>query len=160
MRVHHYKTSMVLPLQINDVFPFFCDVLNLERITPPELHFRILTPHPIEISKGTVVDYRLRFYGIPLRWRSEITTWNPPYEFVDQQVLGPYNTWIHSHLFYEHDGSTIIEDTVHYRLPLWPFSELVAPLVHHQLGRIFRYRGQAIRAALLGSPWNSDYSII
>ena len=152
MMVHHYKTSMVLPLQINDVFPFFCDVLNLERITPPELHFRILTPHPIEISKGTVVDYRLRLYGIPLRWRSEITTWNPPYEFVDQQVLGPYNTWIHSHLFYQHDGSTIIEDSVHYRLPLWPLSEIVAPLVHHQLGRIFRYREQAIRAALLGNP--------
>lgn len=150
--VHHYKTSMVLPLQIDDVFPFFCDVLNLERITPPELHFRILTPYPIEISKGTVVDYRLRLYGIPLRWRSEITTWNPPYEFVDQQVLGPYNTWIHSHLFYEHDGSTIIEDSVHYRLPLWPLSEIVAPLFHHQLGRIFRYREQAIRAALLGSP--------
>jgi len=143
---------MVLPLQIDDVFPFFCDVLNLERITPPELHFRILTPYPIEISKGTVVDYRLRLYGIPLRWRSEITTWNPPCEFVDQQVLGPYNTWIHSHLFYEHDGSTIIEDSVHYRLPLWPLSEIVAPLVHHQLGRIFRYREQAIRAALLGSP--------
>ena len=152
MRVHHYKTSLVLPLKIDDVFPFFCDVLNLERITPPELHFCILTPYPVEISKGTVVDYRLRLYGIPLRWRSEITTWNPPYKFVDQQVLGPYNTWIHSHLFYEHDCSTRIEDTVHYRLPLWPFSELVAPLVHHQLGRIFRYREEAIRDALLGKP--------
>jgi ligand-binding SRPBCC domain-containing protein len=149
MRVHHYKTSMVLPLPIGDVFPFFCDVLNLERITPPELHFRILTPHPIEIREGTLVDYRLRLFGFPLRWRSEIATWNPPYEFVDQQVVGPYHTWIHSHLFYENGDSTIIEDTVQYRLPLWPLSEIVAPLVHRQLGRIFRYREHAIRAALL-----------
>jgi len=151
MRAHNYHTSMVLPLRIDDVFPFFCDVFNLERITPPELHFSILPPYPIEITKGTVVDYRLRLYGIPLRWRSEITTWNPPYEFVDRQVWGPYNTWIHSHLFYENAGSTIIEDIVHYRLPLWPCGEFVAPLVHYQVGRIFRYRKQAIRAALLGS---------
>jgi ligand-binding SRPBCC domain-containing protein len=152
MRIHQYKTFMVLPLQIDDVFPFFCDVLNLERITPPELHFRILSPHPIEIREGKVVDYRLRLYGIPLGWSSEITTWNPPYEFVDQQVSGPYSTWIHFHLFYEHNGSTRIEDTVHYQLPLWPLSEIVAPLVHYQLGRIFRYRQQAIRDALLDNP--------
>jgi ligand-binding SRPBCC domain-containing protein len=155
MRVHHYTTYIVLPLQINDVFPFFCDVLNLERITPPELHFNILTPHPIEISKGTVVDYRLRLYGIPLRWRSEITVWNPPYEFVDQQVSGPYHTWIHSHCFRARNGSTIVEDTVTYRLPLWPLGEIAYPLVHHQLERIFQYRHNAIEQALLGTKQNA-----
>jgi ligand-binding SRPBCC domain-containing protein len=147
MRTHIFQTSMRLARQIDQVFSFFCDVLNLERITPPELNFHILTPQPIEITEGTIVDYRLRLYGIPLRWRSKITTWDPPRRFVDEQILGPYCLWIHTHRFYEENDSTIVEDDVLYRLPLWPLGELAFPLINCHLRRIFRYRHEAIMEA-------------
>jgi len=141
---------MRLPLQIDEVFSFFCDVLNLERITPPELRFRILTPQPIEIAEGVTVDYELHLYGIPLKWRSEITVWEPPYRFVDEQIVGPYNLWIHTHRFCEDSGAILIDDNVCYRLPLWPLGEIAFPLVDYQLRRIFKYRQNAIREALIG----------
>jgi ligand-binding SRPBCC domain-containing protein len=141
---------MRIPLGVGDVFPFFCDVANLERITPPELRFHVLTPQPIRIAEGTTVDYQLRLFGITLRWRSVITTWDPPHRFVDEQVCGPYGLWIHIHSFREDEGATVIEDTVRYRLPQWPLGEIAFPLVHCQLRRIFDYRQRATREALLG----------
>jgi len=141
---------MELPLELNDVFPFFSDTANLERITPLELHFQITTPQPIKITLGTVVDYRLQLYALAFRWRSKITVWRPPHEFVDEQIQGPYRLWIHRHEFCEENGTTIIQDTVRYQLPLWPLGEIIYPLLRLQLRRIFRYRQQAIRDALLG----------
>ena len=151
MKEHILETQMELPLQLTEVFPFFCDTVNLEKITPPELHFRITTPQPIEITLGTAVDYRLQLYAVRFRWRSEITVWRPPHEFVDEQIQGPYRFWIHRHQFYEKNSTTIIQDTVRYQLPLWPLGEIVFPLLKLQLGRIFKYRQQATRAALLGT---------
>ena len=150
MKEHILETQMELPLKLTEVFPFFCDTVNLERITPPELHFQITTPQPIEITLGTVVDYRLQLYAIRFRWRSEITMWRPPYEFVDEQIQGPYRLWIHTHKFQEEGDITIIRDIVRYQLPLWPIGEVVFPLLKLQLGRIFSYRQQATRDALLG----------
>jgi ligand-binding SRPBCC domain-containing protein len=150
MKQHILETQMALSLKLTEVFPFFCDTANLERITPPELRFQIVTPQPIEITLGTVVDYSLQLYAVRFRWRSEITVWRPPHEFVDEQIRGPYQLWIHRHQFYEENGATDIQDTVRYQLPLWPLGEVIYPLLRLQLRRIFRYRQQTTRDALLG----------
>src|SRR5690606_36044611 len=143
---HTLTTSMRLPLARETVFAFFAEAANLERITPPELRFEILSPQPLRLAEGTCIDYRLRLFGVPLRWQSQIIRWNPPHTFVDVQRRGPYQHWIHTHRFREADGGTIIEDIVEYCLPFWPLGELVFPLVQRQLRRIFRYRQRAIRA--------------
>ena len=150
MKEHILEKQMELPLKLTEVFPFFCDTSNLERITPPELHFQITTPQPIKITLGTVVDYRLQLFTLPFRWQSEITVWRPPHEFVDEQIQGPYRLWVHRHEFYEESGTTIIQDTVRYQLPQWPLGEVFYPLIRLQLRRIFKYRQQATRDTLLG----------
>jgi ligand-binding SRPBCC domain-containing protein len=101
------QTRIDLAAPLSEVFPFFADAYNLERITPSFLSFKVLTPAPIEMRPGTLIDYRLRVRGAPLRWRSEITAWEPPYRFVDEQRRGPYRAWIHEHRFEERDGRTI-----------------------------------------------------
>jgi len=139
---------MTLPLGIHETFAFFADASNLEKITPPELCFHILTPQPIEITRGTDIDYRLRLYGVPLNWRSRITNWSPPHRFVDEQIQGPYRLWVHLHRFYQQNGSTKIVDEVRYQLPLWPLGELAYPLIAAQLRRIFRFRKLALGEAI------------
>jgi ligand-binding SRPBCC domain-containing protein len=141
---------MSLPLPREAVFAFFADANNLERITPPELRFRILTAHPITMQAGTSIDYRLRLFAVPLSWRSRITDWMPPVGFVDGQVRGPYRLWRHAHRFYDSEEGIVIEDTVHYRLPFGLLDDLFHPLVRLQLRRIFRFRQLAVRRCLLG----------
>lgn len=111
---------------------------------PPELAFRVLTPGPVEIAEGTLIDYRLGLFGVPFGWRTVIAEWNPPHHFVDQQLRGPYHTWIHRHTFAAIAGGTRMTDRVDYRLPLHPLSGPALPVVRRQLNRIFVFRREVI----------------
>jgi len=150
MPVHTLATSMFLPLARDRVFAFFSDASNLARITPPEMGFQICTSGPIEMSAGTVIEYRVRVFGLPLRWRSLISRWEPEHEFVDEQIRGPYKSWIHTHRFLEQPGGTLIEDDVCYAMPFGPLGEMMHPLVKRQLKKIFQYRQTATEKILLG----------
>jgi hypothetical protein len=129
-----------------EVFPFFADPRNLERITPPFLHFRVLEVSTPAVAGGTEIAYRLRLRGIPVGWRSAIEAWEPGRRFVDRQLRGPYARWVHTHEFEPWEGGTIVRDHVRYALPLGALGALVAgPLVRRDLDRIFAFRQERLR---------------
>ena len=145
-RVHVLRREQHLRLAREELFPFFCDAGNLARITPPELAFRFETPLPIDMRMGAEIAYRLRLWGVPFRWRTRITGWDPPYGFVDEGIRAPFRLWRHTHVFRAvPDGpGTLMEDRVEYALPLAPFGEAAHFLVRRQLDRIFDYRRQVV----------------
>jgi ligand-binding SRPBCC domain-containing protein len=111
----HFEDELWIPRGRDEVFPFFADARNLSEITPPWVQFQVLTPAPIVIQPGALIDYRIRVHGLPIRWRTEITEWDPPHRFVDVQLRGPYTLWHHTHMFEEQDGGTLCTDKVNYR---------------------------------------------
>jgi ligand-binding SRPBCC domain-containing protein len=145
---HLLRREQRLARTPEEVFPFFADAANLARITPPELDFEFLSELPIAMRVDALIDYRLRLYRVPFRWRTRITSWEPPHAFVDEQVRGPYRLWRHSHWFHPApDGSrhTQMVDEVRYALPLAPFGEIAHSLVRRKLDRIFDYRREVVR---------------
>jgi len=134
-----------LPKEPEEVFAFFADAVNLEKMTPPELRFAITTPPPGGLGAGSLIDYRLRLFGFPFRWRTLISLWDPPSCFVDEQLQGPYRRWVHRHEFIAHDGGTLMRDRVTYELPGGVFGLPARPLVRRQLCHIFDYREAVIR---------------
>ena len=149
MTNHTLRTSLVLPRPLDEVFPFFAAAENLGRVTPAEMDFRIRTPLPITMEPGRMIDYTIRLHGVPMRWRTLISEWNPPHGFVDEQVAGPYALWHHRHRFTAvGPAETLIEDEVTYRLPLAPLGDLVHPIVRRQLTRIFTFRQDTVRTLL------------
>ena len=137
-RLFTHETNLWLPRGRTEVFEFFGDVRNLQKITPDWLDFSILTPPPIQLRSGTRIDYKLKVHGLPVRWQTEITAWEPPLRFVDVQRKGPYRRWVHEHLFEKRDGGTLVQDRVSYlplggRLINWLF-------VQRDVRRIFEHR--------------------
>ena len=108
--------QIFLNYSIDKVFDFFSDAGNLDILTPKWLNFNILTDMPISISKGTQIEYKLKYRGVPIRWTSNINEWEPPYFFIDEQIKGPYRKWIHFHNFQSKDSGTLVTDTVFYKI--------------------------------------------
>jgi len=143
MKEFTLQTELWLPRPRDEVFPFFGEARNLETLTPPWLQFEVLTPATMAMRPGTLIDYRIRVHGIPIRWRTEIAEWQPPHRFVDVQLRGPYTLWHHTHTFEERDGGTLCLDHVRYRprggaLINWLF-------VRRDVEEIFRYRQQRMQ---------------
>lgn len=150
MRVYTLQRDQILPVAPAAAFEFFCDAFNLEAITPPWLHFEVITDRPIAMRAGTLIEYRLRLHALPLRWLTRIDTWEPGRSFADVQVRGPYRLWHHTHRFAAHPAGASMRDTVRYALPLGALGRLGrALLVRRDLERIFDFRRDAV-AALLG----------
>ncbi|UCG51449.1 MAG: SRPBCC family protein [Candidatus Latescibacterota bacterium] len=143
MKVYFFESEVWLPRPVESVFPFFAEARNLQSITPPWLDFRVVTPGEIELKRGAIIDYKLRVHGIPIRWQSEITIWEPPWRFVDEQRRGPYRMWVHEHRFEEKDGGTLVTDEVKYAVP---GGALINRLfVARDVQKIFRYRTQKLK---------------
>jgi len=143
---------MTAPVPLGQVFRFFEDARNLEKITPPWLNFKILRADSIQMRPGEEINYVIRWMGVPMKWKTCIREYDPPKKFVDEQDSGPYTLWHHEHTFVETDAGVLIRDRVDYQLPLGPLGRLAHwLLVKRQLLEIFRYRQKTI-AAILGQP--------
>lgn len=150
MRVRELQSELWLPLPSEELFPFFADNANLDAITPPWLNFRVVTPPPIVMREGALIDYKLRVRGIPLRWQTRINVWEPPHRFVDEQLRGPYRQWMHEHTFEARDGGTLARDVVRYAVPLdfLVYRWLVQPDIEN----IFRHRSAALSTRFPSAP--------
>jgi ligand-binding SRPBCC domain-containing protein len=155
MHAFTLTVDLTLPCPIDRVFPFFADAGNLEAITPPFLRFKILTPRPIPMHQGALIDYHLRLHGVPIRWRTVIDAWDPPHRFIDRQLKGPYTLWHHTHTFEPLPPATpggpertLVRDVVRYRPILAPLSQ--SWFVRPRVDAIFRFRQAAIARLILG----------
>jgi ligand-binding SRPBCC domain-containing protein len=138
MKEHLFSSVLWLPRLPAEIFPFFADAKNLGTITPPWLHFEILTLGEVEMGIGALIDYRISLHGLPLRWRTKITAWEPPFRFVDEQIKGPYRRWIHEHRFEKSGQGTLCHDRVRYSILGGPIVQRL--FVERDVKRIFAFR--------------------
>jgi ligand-binding SRPBCC domain-containing protein len=146
MRVYSIQAEQVVPRPLDEVFAFFDRPENLQKLTPPSLGFEILTPEPLEMYRGALIDYTIKIWGVPLHWRTLITCYDPPHKFVDEQLKGPYSFWHHTHTFTEVEGGTKIADHVRYAMPFGILGRAIhAVYVERDLKRIFGFREKLVR---------------
>jgi len=140
-----FESKLVIDKPIYEVFEFFCKAENLQKLTPPTLNFKILTELPIEMKKGSRIDNRIKLYGVPVKWKTEITKWDPPFEFEDTQLKGPYKLWKHRHIFKDLGDKTEMTDIVEYNPKGFPFNTILDKLiVKKEIEKIFNYRTEKI----------------
>jgi len=159
MKTYLLEREQIISLPVEETYQFFSDAFNLEKITPGFLNFRILTPAPIRMEAGALIEYRLSLFGIPFKWRTLIEEWDVNRKFVDTQIKGPYALWHHTHTF-EPLGPrrTLMRDVVRYRIPLGPLGMLAHwLLVEKMLGIIFDYRYRETDRLLNGNPGAVDH---
>lgn len=148
-RQHVLERSQLVRRTRRDVFGFFVDPVNLEAITPANLRFEILTPRPIAMRAGALIEYRLQLLGVGFAWLTRIEALDPDERFVDVQVKGPYRSWRHTHEFQDDPGGTLVRDRVEYELPLGPLGEVAHALfVEARLAHIFNHRRRRISELL------------
>lgn len=150
MQTYVLERAQTIPLSRPATFAFFGAAHNLERITPPYLQFKVLTPAPIKMAAGALIDYQLALYGVPFHWRTLIEAWEPETRFVDRQINGPYSLWHHTHTF-EALGpqQTLMRDVVQYRVEWGPIGGLAHEFfVRRMVNEIFAYRAQAVTEIL------------
>lgn len=141
MKVYSLTRSQIIKKPLREVFDFFKQPENLSEITPKSLGFKILTPLPLKMREGMIIDYTVKPMIVRIHWRTMITTYEPPYKFIDEQMLGPYTFWHHTHIFEEVDGGTKTTDEVKYVLPFgWLGRVVHALFIRKQLNSIFDYR--------------------
>lgn len=142
--VLRYETRLYRPME--EVFEFFSNAENLNQVTPPQLSFSFLSPLPMKMHVGRLIDYRIKLMGIPFYWRTLISDWEPPYRFVDQQIRGPYVLWHHEHTFEDKGDYVLMIDTVHYLSPGWFLEPLIDKLlVRPQLENVWAYRDKRFK---------------
>jgi len=138
-----FVSEQFLPWTPEQIFPFFSDVGNLQKITPPTLDFEIISGNRDKIQRGSEIVYRLKVHGVPIKWKSVIEEWEPPYRFMDVQVEGPYTVWRHTHEFIPFAGGTLMVDRVRYLLPMGSVGNLIGgSLVRNEIEKIFQFRRQ------------------
>jgi ligand-binding SRPBCC domain-containing protein len=149
-----FSSELWLPRSPEEIFPFFGDAHNLEILTPPWLRFQILSEDPITMGPGTLIDYRINFRGIGLRWRTRIEVWAPPHRFIDVQVKGPYRQWHHEHIFEAQDNGTLCRDHIRYAVLGGPLVDRL--FVRGDVEKIFEFRRRKLLEIFDPIPSGSD----
>jgi ligand-binding SRPBCC domain-containing protein len=160
MKVYSLVKQQLVKKSLEDVFPFFERPENLEALTPPNLGFFILTPSPIRMKTGALIDYTIRLMGVNMRWSTLITDYEPPFRFVDEQLKGPYSYWHHTHTFRETDDGTWIMDEVRYVVPLGLLGRILhGVFIRRMLEKIFTHRAEVIRSIFETSAGTDEKGI-
>ncbi|MBF0278485.1 MAG: SRPBCC family protein [SAR324 cluster bacterium] len=144
MKLYRLERTQELNKNLDETWAFFSNPANLEKITPDDLNFKIVSPLPEKVYPGLLIEYKITLpMGIPISWVTEIKHVEAPYLFIDEQRFGPYRFWYHEHRFQSSKTGTTMTDTLHYQMPFGFLGRLVHFLVvNEQLQNIFNFRFQ------------------